>query len=181
LADFSARTQAALIRSRIVSSLVFPMVVAVLGCRSAEPGMSRVSRDDVGESSSMRYEESLPTPRMIALAHILAGSWVENEWFETSDIERTQGVRIFPAGVQTAHDAHFDKIANPETCAVERSFLMYSGRVQRTELIEVDCEIFWREVAYVDRFFESRGFLPASSLDLASFLESSNSEWGGAR
>ena len=165
---------------RIVYGPMIAMVLAI-GCSAGEPGMSRVSAEDSGESLSMRSEESVPTPRMIALAHILGGSWVENEWFSKADVDRTRDVRISPGGVPMPHDPYIDKIEDPESCTVARSFLTHAGGVQRTIMVEIECEIFWREVAYVDRFFESRGFLPASSLDLAAFLESPRFEWRNER
>lgn len=151
-------------------------VLSLLGAAHAAPA------DGVADSVAQRSEEArttreaAPTPRMSALAHILSGDWVENQWFSVEDVKLVQNIRISPVGLRSQHPPYLDKVADPARCAVLRSFLNHAGGIERTVLVEIDCVEYWRKIELVDRYYEQRGCLPISSLDLATVVRDQNSE-----
>jgi hypothetical protein len=114
---------------------------------------------------------------MVALANILSGSWIENQWFPPDAIDRTRNLRIYPGGTPVAHSRYFDKVKEPATCSLERNFLNHDGRVERFELIMVECDEYWETVGHVARFFDARGFLPVGALDLSTLIDFDGVEW----
>lgn len=160
-------------RMTLVSMLVINLVlVPAIGSNAGdleETDVTSVSGEQEYNAMKESGDRPTPTPRMVTIAHILSGHWVENEWFSKSDVVRTQELRIYPRdamSVLTSHPRFFDKVHNPERCAVERSFLTHTGAVQRTEVIRLECADFWEEIRYVDAYFEKFGSLPTSSMDL---------------
>jgi hypothetical protein len=123
-----------------------------------------------GEFSMARSDK--PSARMKALANVLSGTWTKNEWFSEDDVARSRQLEIFPGAIQSAHSQYFDKIHDPKRCAVERTYLNWGGYIDRTSIVELDCKKFWMRIRLVDHFFEERGFLPMSALDLNAFYSS---------
>jgi len=123
-----------------------------------------------GEFSMKRSDK--PSARMVALANVLSGNWTKNEWFSEDDVARSRQLEIFPRGIQSAHSQYFEKIHDPKRCAVERTYLNWGGYIDRTSIVELDCKEFWMRIKLVDQFFEERGFLPMSALDLNAFYSS---------
>jgi hypothetical protein len=123
-----------------------------------------------GEFSMKRSDK--PSARMVALANVLSGVWTKNEWFSEDDVARCRQLKIFPGAIQSAHSQYFDTIHDPKRCAVERTHLNWGGYTDRTSIVELDCKKFWMRIRLVDHFFEERGFLPMSALDLKAFYSS---------
>ncbi len=144
---------------------IFVAFVLVLACASDEV-VEHKSRP-MAPTAKSEPRSLQPTPRMTALAHVLSGSLVQNEWFTADDIKRTQQLE-FASGM--THPRYIDKIKDPAHCAVERRFLNYAGEVERTEVVELDCGVFWRMIRDVDDYYAKWGFLPSSATELDMFL-----------
>jgi hypothetical protein len=152
-------------RATSVISISFVLGLACASHETIENESSTHMRVEAG--SERRSPE--PTARMIALAHVLSGSIIPNEWFSAEDVERTEQL-VFPSGSVAPHPSVVDRIKDPSRCAVERSSLTYAGEVQRTEVVELKCDEFWRMIRDVDDYYEKWGFLPSSSTELEMFL-----------
>ena len=153
----------------LISSLLF--LLPACGTASQEAANLK---NEPSQSGSKQNE--VPTPRMLALAHILSGKWVENEWFVEEDVMRVKGIEFLSEDSLASHRRFFDRIRSPKTCSVERVYLNHGGDTERTEVISINCVDYWNMIREVDAFFEQRGFLPVSSQDLESLRMIENSK-----
>jgi hypothetical protein len=100
------------------------------------------------------------------LASLLAGNWIENEFFTEADFE-TLRLMTFRSPAMMLDHAFLDRINDPSACTVQRTWFDLSGKESRSEVVALRCDEFWQRVRYVENYRDRNGVFPVRPVDLS--------------
>lgn len=127
---------------------------------------------------SNEFQPKQITQKERILAHLLAGSWLQNRYYSKDDFNHLAYVR-FHSSEATLDHSFVERIYNPQKLQVQRTSADWSGR-KHTEIITLSPTQFWSLIRYVEEYHEKYHGPPPLSISL-NLIDDRRKETGCAK